>query len=406
MRVDANVIVVTIARIVCLVLACIPIVARGDVFLLNSGGQVEGELVNRDEVPRVNYVVRLESGGEIVLGSRQVSSVVVRNDADRRYEELLPKMPATIEGHWKMAEWCRERSLDTERETHLRAILELDPNHEPARLGLGYTRLQGKWTTNEEYYRELGYVRQGTTWRLPQELAMVTAQDRARKAELEWKSKLRILRGKIGKKGGERALDEIRAIRDPAAAASLIQWLESKDESRDMKFLVIELLGRLGTASAINTLAYHAIYDDDPAMRDKALDYLEKYRSPQLVSSVANRLKDENNLIVNRAAIVLGRFGEPSATMPLIDALTTRHKQTVGGGGSGSITPQFSGEGGAGLSMGGGTKVVQIDLQNDNVLSALALIHGGANFGYDKAAWKRWYAEKQTPRTFDFRRDP
>lgn len=381
-----------------------PAVLYADVFLLSSGGQIEGEWVNRDESPRVSYVVRLESGGEIELATTQVTSVVARNDAERRYEELLPKMPPTVDGHWKMAEWCRERSLDAQRETHLRTILELDPDHEAARLGLGYTRVQGKWTTNEEYFRELGYVRHGTTWRLPQELAMVTAQDQARKAELEWKAKLRILRGKVGKKGGDRALEEIRAIRDPAATAALVQMLESKDESRDMKFLLLELLGKLGTTGAINALAHHAIYDEDPAMRDKSLDYLEKYRSAQLVASVARRLKDENNLIVNRAALVLGRLGDVSATIPLIEALSTRHKQTVGG--SGSITPSFSGDGGAGLSMGGSAKVVQIDLQNDSVLTALTAIHGGTSFGFDKAAWKRWYAERQTPRTFDFRRDP
>ena len=55
--------------------------------------------------------------------------------------------------------------------------------------------------------------------------------------------------------------------------------------------------------------------------------------------------------------------------------------------------------------MGGGPKVLQQDLQNEQVLAALSTIHGGTSFGYDKAAWKRWWAESQTPRIVDLRRD-
>ena len=110
---------------------------QADLFLLTSGGQVEGELVNRDESPRVNYVVRLATGGELTLARKQVANWVVQSEAQKRYDELLPKMPPTAEGHWKMAEWCRERSLESQRESHLREIVKLDPNHEGARLGLG-----------------------------------------------------------------------------------------------------------------------------------------------------------------------------------------------------------------------------------------------------------------------------
>jgi len=378
--------------------------ARADVFLLSSGGQVEGEFLNRDEVPRTRYVVRLESGGELVLPAKAVSNVVVRTEVQRRYEELLPKMPPTVEGHWKMAEWCRERSLEALRETHLREILKLDPEHEKARSLLGYQRLSGRWMTTEEYRQGLGYVRHGTDWRLPQELELLLAREQWRKEELEWKQKLRILRGKVGRKGGERALEEIRAIRDPAATAALVQLLDGRDESRDMKMLYLDVLGRLGSPGAVNALAKRSIYEDDSAIREKALDLLQRFASPRLAESVAERLRDDNNTIVNRAALVLERFGERGVTPELIDALTTKHKQTLGSGSG--ITPSFSGDGGAGLSMGGGPKVVVSELQNGAVLAALTALYPGAGFGYDKVLWKRWYAASQTPRVVDLRRDP
>jgi hypothetical protein len=387
-----------------IVVAVSPQPAWADVFLLASGGQVEGEYLNRDELPRTRYVVRLESGGELVLPAKAVSNVVVRSEVQRRYEELLPKMPPTVEGHWKMAEWCRERSLEALRETHLREILKLDPEHEKARSLLGYQRLSGQWMTNEEYRLSLGYVRHGADWKLPQELELLLAREQWRKEELEWKQKLRMLRGKVGRKGGERAVDEIRAIRDPAATSALVQLLDSRDESRDMKMLYLDVLGRLGSPGAINALAKRSIYEDDTGIREKSLDLLQRFASPRLAESVAERLRDENNTIVNRAALVLERFGERGVTPELIEALTTKHKQTLGSGSG--ITPSFSGDGGAGLSMGGGPKVVVSELQNGAVLATLTTLHPGVSFGYDKVAWKRWYAASQTPRVVDLRRDP
>jgi hypothetical protein len=165
----------------------------------------------------------------------------------RRYEELLPKMPPTVDGHWKMAEWCRERSLEASRETHLREIVKLDPEHEKARQLLGYQRLNGRWMTTEEYRQGFGYVRHGANWRLPQEVELLSARDQWRKEEFEWKQKLPVLRGKVGRKGGERAVEESRAIRDPAATAALVQMLDSRDESRDMKLSHLDALGRLGS---------------------------------------------------------------------------------------------------------------------------------------------------------------
>ncbi|HND56329.1 MAG TPA: hypothetical protein PLV92_28120, partial [Pirellulaceae bacterium] len=342
----------------------------------------------------------------ITLTKKMVASVVVRSEAERRYEELLPKMPQTVDGHWKMAEWCKERGLDALRENHLREILKLEPDHEAARLGLGYTRVRGKWTTVEEFYKSQGYVRHGLTWRLPQELAMLTAQEKARRDEIEWRQKIKILRSKVERRGGDRALEELRGIREPAAAPAIVSLLEDKNESRDMKMMYIEVLTQIDSGVAASAIMRHAIENDDDGIRDKCLDQLEKFKSPQMTTYFVRRLKDDNNVVINRAAIALSRLRDSDATLPLIDVLVTKHKQTVMPGGSpGSITPTFSSDGGAGLQMGGSPKTIQFDVKNDGVLTALIATHPGVNYQFDKAAWKRWYAEVNTPRVVDLRRD-
>lgn len=383
--------------------------ARADLFMLASGGQVEGELLNRAESPRQNYIVKLAEGGQLTLDKKMVANVVVRSDAERRYEELLPKMPQTVEGHWKMAEWCKERGLDSLRENHLREVIKLDPEHEPARFALGYNRVRGKWKTVEEFFREQGYVKHGSSWKLPQEIAILTAIEQAKKQEIEWRQKIKILRQKLDRKGGERAFEELRAIRDPAAAAPLAAIVDDKNESRDLKLAVIDILGRLDSGVAIGSLVKHSVHDEDVGIRERCLDQLERIKNQSITTAYCRMLRDENNVTIRRAAIALARFKDPAATFPLIDALVTKHKQVITtGGGPGSISPTFSqdGGGGGGLTAGGGPKVVQREVNNETVLAALTALYPGINFGYDEAAWRRWYGEAKMPKANDLRRDP
>ncbi|MFM8250433.1 MAG: HEAT repeat domain-containing protein [Planctomycetota bacterium] len=384
-----------------------PPVVRADLFLLTSGGQVEGELVNRLETPRQSYIIQLPSGGQLTLDKQAVANVVVRSEAERRYQELLPKMPRSVDGHWKMAEWCKERGLDAQRQEHLREIIKLEPDHEVARNLLGYSRKQGKWMTTEDFFRSQGYIRYGSSWRLPQEIALLSLQEQAKQVEVEWRQKLRILRSKVDRKNGERALDEIRAIQDPNASGPLVAMFEDKNERRELKLIYIELLGRLNTGAAIGALVKHAIQDDDQGIRERCLDQLERIKSEQITIALCRLLRDENNVVVQRAAVALGRFQDPSATLPLIDALVTKHKQVVSsGGGAGSISPTFSADGGGGLSMGGGPKVIQNNVNNEPVLTALQTLHPNVNFGFDEVAWRRWYGEQRSPTVDNLRRDP
>ena len=41
--------------------------AQGAVFVLATGGQIEGQLLNPNEKPRQSYVVRTEAGGTVKL---------------------------------------------------------------------------------------------------------------------------------------------------------------------------------------------------------------------------------------------------------------------------------------------------------------------------------------------------
>ena len=54
--------------------------------------------------------------------------------------------------------------------------------------------------------------------------------------------------------------------------------------------------------------------------------------------------------------------------------------------------------------MGGGAKIVEFEVQNDPVLAALTAMYSGVNFGYNKDAWRTWYAQERAPTEISLRR--
>ena len=92
----------------------------GETFLLRSGGQLQGTLLNPNESPRVAYQIRLDAGGDVSLEAKFVKSVKRLTDNELRYAELLKQMPSdSAKNHWQMAEQCRKWGLPRQRKFHL-----------------------------------------------------------------------------------------------------------------------------------------------------------------------------------------------------------------------------------------------------------------------------------------------
>jgi hypothetical protein len=378
--------------------------AAADLLYLSNGGRIEGVLLNPDESPRRNYVVQTSFGGKLMLESDQVERVVVKSEAERRYEAFLPSVADTAEGHLDAADRCERAGLKEPRKYHLEQVLRHDSDHEAARYALGYSRIGGRWARREDEMARQGYVRHRGAWRLPQEIELERLQDAADQSAIEWRKKLRVWAGWI-RKGRERSGEgqaEIRGIRDPAAADALAEELKDSKQPAALRKLYLEVLGGLGGPVAEAALTQVAVQDADEQIRDRCLDYLAEWQSRFAVMAFVKLLEHDTNLAVRRAAIGLARLRDPSATMPLIEALFTEHKQVIGGSG---ISPSFNSQGGGGLSVGGGPKVIKHTVKNDEALTALTVIHPGINLQYDEKAWKQWYVRQNTPGRVQLRRD-
>ncbi len=392
-----------------LLLALNPATLRADVFVLSSGGRIEGELLNPEQAPREIYVVQTPAGGQVTLDKTQVEQVVVKSPAELAYEQWLLKMPNTADGHWKMSEWCRTNGLTAQRDFHLEAAIVRDPNHADARRALGYGNLDGRWVKADDYRISQGEVRYQGAWRLRQEVALEQMQRDAELAQKEWRSKLKMWRSWIGKKRSEEAIANIKAIRDPMAAMALGEMLED-EQLRQMKLLYIEVLGKLPHSAGGAALIKRALDDDDEAVRDACLDQLVECAPVHAVKAFVSVLEQatkatdpKSNVTINRAGVGLARMNDRSAVRPLIEALSTKHKIVLSSSGGMGIGAAFSNAGPGGLSMGGKPQVVERDIPNQGVLEALRVLTG-EDFRYDKDAWKNWYAESHTPPNVNLRR--
>ena len=137
--------------------------------------------------------------------------------------------------------------------------------------------------------------------------------------QIEWRKKIKRWREWLAK-GDKSAEAEhgLSTIEDPMAVKAIDDVLD-KEKSDKVRTMLVESLGRIGSNRAVTLLIDRTVNDDEEDVRLSALDELEKHRSPDVTAALVSYLKHKDNAIVNRAAKVLGRVGDPTAVRPLID---------------------------------------------------------------------------------------
>lgn len=385
-----------LACAIAIVLAGPPAASRADVFLLTSGGRIEGEWLNHDEQPPREYLVRTASGIKTSLQVTQVREVVRNTPLDDEYARRAATAADTPAGQWELAEWCRQQSLVDQRKKHLRRIVELDPQYADAWRALGYQFLDGQWITRDEFRRSEGYEFYKGKWRTPQEIEIVEAQARTDLAQKEWLVKLKRWRADLN--SPERAklgYASLAEVRDPIAVKPLSDMF-ARERVRRVKTLYADILAEINTPEAVAVLVNRVLYDPDEEIYYYCLDRLMALQPPHLADPFIKALRDKNNITVNRSAAALGRINDRSAIDPLIAALITTHSRVLPGRASPDATSAtFSGDGSSSLAANEGPKVIVSRTRNQPVLDALIRMTG-ANFEYDQNRWHYWSSQERT----------
>lgn len=193
----------------------------------------------------------------------------IENKLLDQYERNRARQADTVESHWQLALWCAQNKLKQQCLAHLHRIIQIDTNHAGARNVLGHVPFAGQWLTGEDQQQ---------------------MERRARQAQLsfaKYGDKTRALLAKIlggPVKVSDKARDELMAIRDPLAVATIeslavgqsdpaveimVNWLDSIDDPAASQALVRFAL--LHPSLAIQELTaqklkYKPVYDFVPEL--------------------------------------------------------------------------------------------------------------------------------------------
>lgn len=403
--------------------------AMADVVRLNSGGEIRGEVLNRqvfrEQHSEATVEVRTLSGAVISVDHDAVRFVTQRPLEVEQYETRAKLVEHTVEARWELAEWCRVNRLEEQRNEQLEQIVILDPQHEKAHYGLGHTRNGDDWVDRDELMQEQGYVKYKGRYITPQELEIITKSEQQREAEQEWYRTIRRLRSWIkgrSPKRSQMALKELKEIRHPDAVWGLAKNF-SDEENTQLRGLYITVLGQIDGPGTVGPLVRQSLEDVDYEVRYAALNEITGERIEPALPLYVDGLRHRDNTIVRRSAAAIGRFGDERVVPDLISALVTTHRYRIlvpdrsattsfradasgfGNPGEVVIPPEVDGMIRSGQLPYGAIvnqvtpptarkmrKVtIKYDHQNAEALEALQKITGQSH-GYSERDWRVWWA--------------
>jgi HEAT repeat protein len=382
--------------------------AQADVFELASGGRVEGKQVITEDANKLDFTIDLAAGGRLTVSRSQVTRIEPTTDVDIEYQKIARSLPDTVEGHWKIAEWCREHKLRDERRQHLERILELNPNHADARAALGFHEKNGQWMNRDDVMASRGLMLYEGKYVTPQQVELLKQQKETKVTQADWTKRINQLRQLLSSPRQDKALRakaDIQSINDPQAADAIVSALH-RERDPQMRRLWVETASRLNSRIAVDALVNMSLTDQDDDLRHLCLDNLIKYHRQGLATPYIRALKDKDNEIINRAGAALGQIGDRDAIGPLIEALITKHKVKVSDANPDQHAYTFSKDSNAFSFGGGGPQFVMQSVRNRAVLDALISLSGTANFEYDQVQWRGWLAAQAKAAAIDVRRDP
>jgi hypothetical protein len=381
--------------------------ARADIVELKNGGKIHGEIANASGRTAASYDITTDGGGRMSIPRSEVVRVIGQSPQQEEYHRRALAAPDTIEARWELAEWCRKYKLVDEYRAELTKILEIDPNHEQARLGLGHQKHSGQWKSRDDVMADRGLVMYDGKYHTQQQIELLEQAKAAKQTDADWSNKLdrwrRWLTGRRKDRSDE-ALREIRGLKNPEAAPAVVELMEEEQDPA-VKRLLMDVAAEMDTPLVLDRLVHISLYDPNEDLRDAALDHLVATGRPGLAGPYIQALRSNDNVIVNRAADAIGIIGSRDAIGPLIGALVTKHKFKEGSGPRDQHTYVFTPSGGTAMNMGSsGAKIVTREVENAAVLAALSKL-AGVNFGFDQAAWRDWLSSDAKAHPVDLRRD-
>ncbi len=400
--------------------------ARADLLKLKNGGEIRGKLLPlSNSGSKEVRTVKTLTGGSITVDTQQIEFITNRSLLIEEFETKSVEIENSVEAHLKLAHWCSQNHLRSQRNQEMEKILQLDPNHAKARASLGYTKRDGEWMTRDQAMRKNGYIKYKGRYVSSVELDLLEKNEAELKEERKWIKEVKLWMAWMNSNQvlkQQDGLKKIQSIKDPHAVAALAR-LMGKHNNIMLRSLLVSTLAQIPGDKPLRPLAELTLTDPAQAIRNSALEALTKRDATRAIAFFIEALKNKSNLIVQRAGSGLEAIGNQSVVPDLISALTTSHIYRVrvpdatstysyntNGtfGNSGVVLPPDIE---AGLLAGRypngvivlpsqqpkvrmRTVSVKHVHQNESVLLALQKITK-QNYGYNERLWRLWWASTQ-----------
>ena len=159
----------------------VPAALFADEVFLQGAGTISGRIVEQTAT-----TVKVDVGGGIIgVPMSRVDHIVKARCPLDDYEARAAKLAANDTAGWlKLAEWASKNGLPMNAHDAYEKALASSPDNAEARQALGYTKLNGRWLTEDEAYKASGYVKYNGEWMTPAQAQVEQtseAQDKARK---------------------------------------------------------------------------------------------------------------------------------------------------------------------------------------------------------------------------------
>lgn len=350
--------------------------------------------------------VAIAPGVRVALDPAKVDLKKDSRPEEEEYLQRLAKLAETPEAHWDMYQWCKQNSLTSFAYQHAWRVIELDPNHTAARAALDFLQDGKEWVHRDVLMARRGRIKDGSQWRLPEEIEKLKAEEANTEAITKWKRDIKAWKSDVYSNGPRAAKSraKLEAIADPMAIGPLVEQLQDGNNPVEFRGLVVGLLSKMEHPMAVQALINASVKDSNQKVREAALDVVVQKAPKEAGRAYLRLLTSANNRDVNVAARALGALNDPAYAWPLIEALVTEHKRVV----KGSPNQNYGTDSNGTFTMGQGQKdQVKIEsISNNEVLGALTALYPGVNYRFDEGEWKVWYLQANFPEGTDLRRDP
>ncbi len=374
---------------------------------LTSGTIVEGKVQDLGDSIKI-----VKSNGSAVYPKTMVRKITPKKTVEELYEDSAHALKdEDLDGHLKLARWCLEKKLSKEAVAEFKKVIALNADHEEARSGAGFQKLNGKWLTEDEANEAKGLVRHKGRWMTPEQrdldLALEEQKELDKALQNEVLRQLGFLKSSDEKKR-EEAIAALAKIDDKHKAKAYIAAIPSPN--RETRKFLYQELGRMKEAAALRPLVRRSLWDEDEALRPVAYRAVQDIGHPDAALLYIPFLGEESISARIRCVEAMAAFKDLRLVSPLLQALENNV----------DLTRQYDKEGeemtavarrtivmgdGSTVSLPRVVKIRPIDPLDKNSRAKLqqekSSIIGtlntvtGQNFGDDLGKWRAWIERKK-----------